>query len=240
MLQRNVSSKKRERYKGFHFRGHEVKRIETFSDGVFAFAVTLLIVSLEVPKSFEELIVTMRGFFAFGISFILLVLVWHEQHAFFRRYGLDDIKTIVLNCILLFIVLFYVYPLKFLFTLIFQEQIYGSEASPIQIEQNQLPALMQIYGIGYVIIYFLFFLMYTHALSNKETLQLNHVEQFDTKTKMYSNLILICIGFLSVIIAFILPADKSGIAGMVYILIWPALTIFHNKRARSRKKIITD
>ncbi len=58
---------------GFRLRGHEVKRIEAFSDAVFAFAVTLLIVSLEVPKSFEELMVTMRGFFAFGVSFLLLM-----------------------------------------------------------------------------------------------------------------------------------------------------------------------
>jgi uncharacterized membrane protein len=79
---------------------------------VFAFAVTLLIVSLEVPKSFEELIVTMRGFVAFGICFFLLMLIWHEQNIFFRRYGLHDTITITLNAILIFLVLFYVYPLK--------------------------------------------------------------------------------------------------------------------------------
>src|SRR4051812_7991550 len=104
---------------GFHYRGHEVKRIETFSDAVFAFAVTLLIVSLEVPKTFEELMITMRGFFAFAISFTLLVLIWYEQHTFFRRYGLEDVRTVVLNSVLMFVVLFYVYPLKFLFTLLF-------------------------------------------------------------------------------------------------------------------------
>ncbi len=103
----------------FRFRGHEVRRIEAFSDAVFAFAVTLLIVSLEVPKNFEELMITMRGFFAFGVSFVLLMMIWYEQNIFFRRYGLDDFTTTVLNCTLIFLVLFYVYPLKFLFTLIF-------------------------------------------------------------------------------------------------------------------------
>src|ERR1700759_5012359 len=94
---------------GFQLRGHEIHRIETFSDAVFAFAVTLLIVSLEVPQTFQELLESMRGFVAFGICFTLLLLVWHEQHIFFRRYGLDDRTTIVLNAALLFVVLFYVY-----------------------------------------------------------------------------------------------------------------------------------
>ena len=59
----------------FRFRGSEVKRIEAFSDAVFTFAVTLLIVSLEVPRSFEELMNTMRGFVAFSVTFLLLMLI---------------------------------------------------------------------------------------------------------------------------------------------------------------------
>jgi hypothetical protein len=39
----------------FRWRGYEVSRIEGLSDGVFAIAVTLLIVWLEVPKTFAEL-----------------------------------------------------------------------------------------------------------------------------------------------------------------------------------------
>src|ERR1700761_9744831 len=118
---------------GFRLRGEDVKRIETFSDAVFGFAVTLLIVSLEVPKSYEELLVSMRGFFPFALCFALLVRLWYDQHAFFRRYALDDRLTIFLNVCLLFIVLFFVYPLKFLFTLLFNDQIYGAGKSPLSI-----------------------------------------------------------------------------------------------------------
>src|SRR5437588_12711946 len=78
----------------------------------------MLVVSIEVPKTYGELMQTMRSFGAFAISFTLLFIVWFNQYKFFRRYGLQDNVTMVLNGILLFVVLFYVYPLKFVFTLI--------------------------------------------------------------------------------------------------------------------------
>jgi len=78
---------------GFSWRGEEVSRIESFSDAVFAFAVTLLVVSLEVPKTFDELISTMRGFFAFAICFWLLLAAWFEHYKFFRRYGTSNSYT---------------------------------------------------------------------------------------------------------------------------------------------------
>ena len=65
-------------------------RIEGFADAVFGFALTLLVVSLEVPNTFDELLATMRGFFAFAISGSLLYSVWFDHYRFFRRYGLQD------------------------------------------------------------------------------------------------------------------------------------------------------
>src|SRR6185295_16823905 len=81
----------------------------------FGFSLSLLVVSLEAPKDYAELMTMMRGFIPFAIAFLLLIDVWLEHHDFFRRYALDDRPTIVLNTILLFVVLFYVYPLKFVF-----------------------------------------------------------------------------------------------------------------------------
>jgi len=46
---------------GFRWRSHEITRVEGFSDAVFGFAVTLLIVSLEVPHTSTELLDTMRA-----------------------------------------------------------------------------------------------------------------------------------------------------------------------------------
>src|SRR5216683_3327395 len=102
--------------KKFRWRSHEISRTESLSDAVFGFAITLLVVSLEVPRTYGELMQTMRGFGAFAISFTLLFMVWFNQYKFFRRYGLQDNLTVCLNAVLLFVVLFYVYPLKFLFS----------------------------------------------------------------------------------------------------------------------------
>ncbi len=237
MFRKAVANKLKSGKSDFLFRGHEVRRIEAFSDAVFAFAVTLLIVSLEVPRSFEELMVTMRGFFAFGVSFLLLMMIWFEQNIFFRRYGLDDLKTIVLNCVLIFVVLFYVYPLKFLFLVIFSDQIYETGHSPLILQGSDVSKLMAIYGTGYILIYFLFSLMYAHALTKTAEMGLTPAEIFDTKTKLYKYFILIAIGFLSVIVAFALAPDMAGVAGLVYVLIGPALSVYYNRRHRLKRKL---
>src|SRR5580698_11230049 len=105
----------------FRWRAGEITRLEAFCDVVFGFALTLLVVSLEVPKTYAEMMAAMRGFLPFAVCFSQLVMIWLAHYRFSRRFGLEDPYTVFLNIVLLFLVLFYVYPLKFVFTLVFSQ-----------------------------------------------------------------------------------------------------------------------
>jgi uncharacterized membrane protein len=227
---------------GFFWRGQEVLRIEGFSDAVFAFAVTLLVVSLEVPNTFDELLASMRGFIAFAICFALLLTVWFEQYKFFRRYGLNDNITIHLNAVLLFFVLFYVYPLKFLFTALmdqllgFSTQLGGSAENVIEsIEPGQWPLLLIIFGAGFVVVQLIFVLLYWRAYALRGTLELDVYEASITRQEIQGFLILGGIGLASIAIAILGGEETTSWAGWVYALSWPLMQLHSYVMARRRR-----
>ena len=90
-------------------RGTELYRIEALSDAVFAFSVSLLIMSLEVPKTFEELQSSIHHFLPFAATVSLVFFFWYLQNEYFRNYGLNDGLVIFLNLSLLVLILFYAF-----------------------------------------------------------------------------------------------------------------------------------
>src|SRR6185436_8047808 len=210
----------------FRWRSHEISRIEGLSDAVFGFAVTLLVVSLEVPKTYGELMEVMRGFGAFAVSFALLFVVWFNQYKFFRRYGLNDNLTIVINAVLLFVVLFYVYPLKFVFTFLIdmftgghaEVRLPNGTVEGMVENADQVANLMIIFGIGYLAVFGVFALLYWHAYRKREQLELNELEAFDTRTDIRESLLNVGIALTSLALAVIGGGRLAGIAGMTYML----------------------
>lgn len=208
--------------KNFQWRAGEITRMEAFTDAVFAFAVTLLVVSLEVPRTFAELVNAMKGFAAFAICFALLVQVWYEHYVYSRRYGLQTLYTVFLNSVLLFVVLFYVYPLKFVFTLIIGQFSGGALATnrpEDMLQVQQAPILMLIYSLGFAAVFAVFALLYKHAYDQRRELGLNEYESLRTRHSIYNHLFMAGLGIIVAIFAMSLPVRYGGSAGFLYFTI---------------------
>jgi uncharacterized membrane protein len=207
----------------FRWRGGEITRLEAFTDAVFAFAVTLLVVSLEVPRTFDELILAMKGFIAFALCFAILVQVWYYHYKFSRRYGLQTIYTIVLTAALIFVVLFYVYPLKFVFMLAMGGLSRGRTVPVEQLNRmiqtsHQLTLLWVIYSAGVIAVYLIFALLYRYAYSKRNELELNEFEALSTRHAIIHFAGFAAVAALVALAALLLPAQYVGYAGLVFFL----------------------
>lgn len=212
----------------FHWRSDEITRIESFSDAVFGFAVTLLVVSLSVPRSYHQLIAMMANFPAFGACFAILAHIWYSHYRFFRRYALQTPIAITLSCVMLFVLLFYVYPLKFLFVAAFTHQP--------ALQAGEARNLYVIYGLGYAAISTVLLLLYVHAWSHRDALELNPLERLLTRHAQIDFSAQAVIGMISVLLALTLPERALSAAGYFYFSIaayyWVAHSFF-GRRLRS-------
>ena len=134
----------------------DVTRLEAFSDAVFGFAITLLVVSLEVPKTYDELLQVMKGLPVFAVTFAILLMIWQEHHSLFKRFPNADGVTIWLNGALLFLVVSYIYPLKFLFSGM-------AGAGALGVRAEDVVSFMLIYGTGFGAIFVIFAVLYWRA-----------------------------------------------------------------------------
>ena len=228
MLREHLNSTRTSAEPGFHWRGAEVTRLEGFTDAVFAFAVTLLVVSLEVPKTFPELLAAMHGFLAFGVCFALLANVWYQHYRFFRRYALENPWVVFLNCVLLFFVLFYVYPLKFLFSAMFNR-------SEMSVSEGR--ALFTIWSLGYAAVFTVFTLLYLYAWRIRARLELTPLEAMRTRVTLLDQIAMVLIGLLSTALARTMPERYVGAAGYVYFLVPFYFTIVHSIAGRRERQL---
>jgi hypothetical protein len=223
-----------------------VTRIEGFSDAVFAFSVTLLIVTLEVPRTFTELLATMKGFVAFAASFAIIIWIWHIHYTFFRRYGLQDAFTKTVNAFLLFVVLFYVYPLKFVFTNVIHFWSGGDNVTTLAngaivpiVGEGDPGSMMIVYGIGFIAVFVCYVLLYMNAGRKREELRLNQVEVFLTSMHVRQYILCIVIGLISLSLAYFGGDALSAWSGFTYALLGPVLAVHGFMSSSKLKKVET-
>jgi uncharacterized membrane protein len=84
----------------------ETTRVEAFSDGVFAIAITLLILEIKVPPIGQDHLATALlrqwpSYLAFLMSFIYIGVMWINHHRMFTHIRRSDDVLLVLNLLLL-------------------------------------------------------------------------------------------------------------------------------------------
>lgn len=224
----------------FRHRSDEIVRVEALSDAVFAFSVSLLVAALEVPQTFEELRLILQGAIPFFCTVALLFLFWYQQNVFFRHYGVNDFYTITLNLAYLAVILFYVYPLKFLFSLLISSwtgiQLFPKAAEkhlPVLL-QHDFAALIIIFSAGYFVIWFLLYLMHKRALHYSKKLELNAYEMEFTKKETRGALWNAMVGLTAILLAAL---HWEMLSGICYVFI-PVLLFVNDRlfKKRLRKK----
>ncbi len=214
-----------------YWRSHEVTRIEAISDAVFAFTLSLLVISLEVPKNSEELFEMMHGLVPFAITSFIIFWLWRAQYKFFRRYGLHDDTTIAINAILLLFVLSFAYPLKFLFSFIFLHEY-------VIVSIDHYYWLVVLYNGGFVVFSLLFTLMYLNAARKKDVCKLTPMEHFTTISHAIYFAVPCFAALLAIVIASFLRKNVQWINAcyIVYALIGIAMRIVSSRRDKLYKK----
>jgi uncharacterized membrane protein len=84
-------------------------RLEAFSDGVFAVAITLLVLELNVPTGdhlWHKLADEWPSFAAFAVSFWVIGIIWVNHHSVIDHIGRANRTVLFLNLLLLFAVVF--------------------------------------------------------------------------------------------------------------------------------------
>ena len=219
-------------------RRHEVSRLEAFSDAAFAFALTLLVVSLNVPRSYDELMQLLQGSLSFACCFALLFWIWHEHNLFFRRYGLQDGLTVFLNGVLLFVVLFYVYPLKFMFDSMFAQMMPSAHPDLTRMTLPQLSRASSVYALGFVVLFVMFALLYGHAYRHREQLRLTPMEVYDAKSYAGHHLVSAGVGVVALLVALFAPLRFAPLSPMCFALMGPAHWYFGNRVERRRPELV--
>jgi uncharacterized membrane protein len=96
----------------------ETSRVEAFSDGVFAIAITLLILAVGIEQSLSggslrhQLLHLWPAYIAYAVSFLTVGIMWVNHHQIFRHFERVDRPLLLLNILLLMCISFTPFPTR--------------------------------------------------------------------------------------------------------------------------------
>ena len=218
---------------GFRMRGENMTRIEVFSDAAFAFAVTMLVISLStIPQNFGELIAAVFRIPSFAASFAIMMLIWITHRRWCERFGLDDGVSTFLTLALIFVVLIYVYPLKLLMDLMFYAFSQRWFPTDFQVsDTSQVALIVAIFSVGFFLIALIQSGLYLRAMSRNDDLCLNPLEQLLVRKEVFVWLALSTSALLVALMAVAFKASIGYLAGIGYSLT-PVIIFFATRPTR--------
>lgn len=228
---------------GFLRRGDQVTRLEAFIDAAFAFAVTLLVISVDsIPDSIDALLVALKGVPAFAVSFAMITLFWSAHARWSKRYGLDDAVTTVLSLTLVFVALIYVYPLKMLFGTLFGYISNGVLPYPIssRVMPTDVRTMYIVYSTGFIALSLCLLGLYLHARRKADVLALDAAERITTDSDLAIYAWFALVGLLSLILSICVEptnAWRLGLPGNVYFLLAFTGLVEAAARRRSQQRL---
>ena len=203
---------------GYRLRGESMTRIEVFSDAAFAFAVTMLVISLSsIPQNYHELITAVHRIPSFAASFAVMMLIWLTHRRWSQRFGLDDGVSTFLTLALIFVVLVYVYPLKLIMDLMFYAFSQRWFPADFRVSStSEVASLVAIFSLGFFMIALIQLGLYRRAQSKADDLCLNALEQLLIRKEILIWGVQATIALLVSLIALIFMSSIGYLAGILY------------------------
>lgn len=239
LTMRHELSKYRSHDPRIQYRGTNPSRLDNLTDAVFGIAITLLIFNLANPNSFADLLNFTKTLPAFMVSITFLFLIWSEHTKFSEIYQVMDIRFVSLNTVFLALVIFYVYPLRFL-TLFLTNFFFDADIA-VRIEGNQVPLLMIYYGFIAFALYLVVFMFYYVAGKMQGELKLNEFEVLYTRYQQRRLIIMFTVPLLSIAVTVVLGAFSDMLAsvagGITYTLYTPLMILWNRSYEKMSKSM---
>ncbi|MEZ5461235.1 TMEM175 family protein [Dokdonella sp.] len=210
---------------GFRNRGAEVTRIEAFYDAAFAFAITLMVISIdEIPNSAESLIDALKSVPAFAASFLMIVLFWSAHSTWSRRYGINDRPSQRLSLLTVFLVLVFIYPMRMVFAGFF---FWISDGwLPAHIDTSDGPGDMRLIIVAFAVAFGTMgaatWALYRHAWNLRDKLGLDARETIVTRYSVLRWVAVPIVSSLSLILSIVLSMFPAN----AWLVATPALLFF--------------
>jgi uncharacterized membrane protein len=133
----------------------ETGRVEAFSDGVFAIAITLLILSVGIEQAPHGdlgtyLVDLWPAYVAYAVSFLTIGIMWVNHHLLFDNFARVDRPMLLFNILLLMLIAFVPFPTHVV-----------AEFARSEVDRRNNAALL--YGLTMTITAILFFVLWMYG-----------------------------------------------------------------------------